>query len=306
MTRYQSRCLLLLVTGLFALSGASCPQTLRQYTNPLPRVLPASPNLEQVIDVVNRNSAGIESFTTNRASISGAGFPSLTASIAFQRARRFRLQAGTGFGAELDLGSNDDLFWFWVKRNQPPGVYFCRHDQFAASQARQMTPFEPQWLIEALGVVEFDRSLPHKMTLLPKDRIRIDTIRNTPEGPVAKVTIVDGSQGWVLEQHVYDVRGRLAARSIASGHRRDPMTNLVMPAVVQIESPQAQVSLRIDLGNVEINRLSNDRPALWQMPSIPGTPLVDMGDPNFRLPGSATPVTAHRQPSPADRQRFMR
>ena len=50
--------------------------------------------MEQVIDVVNRNSSAIQSFSTNRASISGAGFPSLTASVAFQRARRFRLQAG--------------------------------------------------------------------------------------------------------------------------------------------------------------------------------------------------------------------
>jgi len=255
MTTYQLRCLLLLVTGLFALSGASCPQTLRQYTNPLPRVLPASPSVEQVVDVVNRNSSGIQSFSTNRASISGAGFPSLTASIAFQRARRFRLQAGTGFGAELDLGSNDDLFWFWVKRSQQPGVYYCRHDQFATSQARQITPFEPQWLIEALGVVEFNGSLPQHMKFLPNDRVQIETIRDTPEGPVSKITIVDGSQGWVLEQQVYDVRGRLVARSIASGHRRDPMTNLVMPTVVHIESPQAQLSMRIDLGNVEINRL---------------------------------------------------
>ena len=57
MTTYQLRWLLLLVTGLFALSGASCPQMVRQYTNPLPRVLPAAPTLEQVIDVVNRNSS---------------------------------------------------------------------------------------------------------------------------------------------------------------------------------------------------------------------------------------------------------
>jgi len=308
MTTYQLRWLLLLVTGLFALSGASCPQMVRQYTNPLPRVLPAAPTLEQVIDVVNRNSSQIQSFSTNRASISGAGFPTLTASVAFQRARRFRLQAGTGFGPELDLGSNDDLFWFWVKRTQPPAIYYCRHDQFATSQARQITPFEPQWLIEALGVVEIDGGLPNSIKYLPNDRVQIDTIRNTPQGAVAKVTIIDGSQGWVLEQHVYDVRGRLVARSIASGHRRDPMTNLVMPTLVQIDSPQAQLSMRIDLGNVEINRLSGDRPALWSMPSIPGTPLVDMGDPNFHFPGPppATTATTRRSPPPANWQRPTR
>ena len=49
-----------------------------------------------------------------------------------------------------------------MRRNQPPAVYYCRHDQFAASQARQMVPFEPAWLIEALGVAEIDPGLPHQ------------------------------------------------------------------------------------------------------------------------------------------------
>ena len=193
MSKYQRRWLLLITTGLFALSGASCPLMLRQYTNPLPRVLPASPppTLEQVIDVVNRNSSQIQSFSTNHALISGSGFPSLSTSIAFERPQEFRMKASSLVGAELDLGSNNELFWFWVKRSQSPAVYYCRHDQFAASQARQMTPFEPRWLIEALGIVEFDRSLPNHLTVLPNDRLQIDTTRNTPEGPVMKVTILD-------------------------------------------------------------------------------------------------------------------
>jgi hypothetical protein len=190
--------LLLLCTGLLALSGASCPQTLQRYINPLPRVLPPSPTLEQVIEVVNRNSSQIHSFSTNHASVSGSGFPSLGADVAFERPRRFRLRAGTGLtGTEIDLGSNDEVFWFWMRRNQPPAIYYCRHDQFATSQARLSTPFEPGWLIEALGIMEFDPALPHQGPHpLPDDRLRIDTIRNTPEGPLTKVTIVDGSQGW--------------------------------------------------------------------------------------------------------------
>ena len=294
---YQLRWLLLIVTGLFSLSGASCPNFLQQYTNPLPRVLPPSPTLEQVIDVVNRNSSQIQSFSTNRASISGSGFPSLSASVAFERPRSFRMRAGTTFGAELDLGSNDELFWFWLKRSQPPAVYYCRHDQFAASQTRQMTPFEPQWLIEALGVMEFDRALPNQLKCLPNDRLRIDTIRDTPEGPVTKITILDGSQGWVLEQHLFDARRRLVARSIASGHRRDPYSGLVMPTVVQIDCPAAQLSMRIDLGNVEINRLSGDRAAMWAMPSYPGSPAINMGNPNFRFPEPPPSTAAARRPA---------
>jgi hypothetical protein len=306
-SHHQLRWLLLLVTGLFSLSGASCPHFLQQYTNPLPRVLPPSPTLEQVIDVVNKNSSRIQSFSTNRASISGKGFPSLTADIAFERPQEFRLRAGTSFGQELDLGSNDELFWFWMKRSQTPGVFYCRHDQFASSQARQMTPFEPRWLIEALGVVEFDRGLPNNLKILPNDRLEIDTFRNTPEGMVAKVTIVDGSQGWILEQHLFDARSRLIAKSITSGHRVDPLSGLVMPTVVQIDCPAGQMSMRIDLGNVEINRLSADRTALWSPPNIPGTPAINMGDPSFQFPSPPAAAATTRRPSiPSNRQRQAR
>ena len=220
----------------------------------------------------------------------------------------FLLRAGTSFGSEIDLGSNDELFWLWVKRNQTPGVYYCRHDRFAGSEARKMTPFEPRWLIEALGVVEFDRGLPHQLTVLPSDRLRIDTVRDTPEGPVAKITILDGSQGWILEQHVFDAHRQLIATSITSGHRRDPLSGLIMPTVVQINCPGGKLSMRIDLGNVEINRLSADRTALWSMPSYPGAPAIDMGDPNFRFPEPppSTAATTRRPAMPANLGRATR
>lgn len=307
MNTYQCRWLLLLITGLFALSGASCPHFLRQYSEPQPRLLPASPTLQQVIEVVNRNNSQIQSFSTNRASLSGSGFPTLRADIAFQRPNRFRLRAETGItGAELDLGSNEELFWFWMRRNQPPGVYFCRHAEFANCQAKQMLPFEPTWLIEAMGVAELDPGLPHQGPYpMPNDRLQIRTIRETPEGPAMKVTIIDGSQGWILEQHLFDARRRLLASSVASQHRRDPLTNLVMPTVVQIQCPAAQLNMRLDLGNVQINRLSGDPAALWSLPNYPNSPLVNLADPRLQSPSGGAPMatTGRRVVPPADWRR---
>lgn len=305
--RHSALWLLLIGSGLFAIGGASCPQMLQRYTNPLPRVLPPSPTIEQVIEVVNRNSSQINSFSTNQASISGSGFPSLGASIAFERPRRLRIRAGTGLtGTEFDLGSNDELFWFWLHRNQPQAVYFCRHNQLQNVMARGAIPFEPSWLVEALGVVEFDPALPHQLIPQPNDRLRIDTIRNTPEGPVTKITILDGSQGWVLEQHIFDTRRRLLASSVASNHRRDPLSGLVMPRNVQINCPPAQLTMHIDLNNVEINRISGDPASLWSMPNYPGAAMVDVGDPNFQPPMGPATVSTQRPVQPGNWQRPRR
>jgi hypothetical protein len=276
--------LLLIGVGLFGLSGANC-QTW-PYNPPPPRVLPPSPTLQQVIEVVNRNNGRIQSFSANRASVSGPGFPSLRASVAFQRAMKFRLRAETGLtGAEFDLGSNDELFWFWLRRSDPPAVYFCRHDRLAACQAGGMLPFKPQWLIEALGVVELDPARPHQGPYqLPGERLQICTVVDSPDGPLTKTMILDGSQGFVLEQHLFDARRQLLASSYAGRHRCDPLSGLYMPTEVRIVSPAAQLDMTIDLGNVEINRAAELPPGLWTMPSMPGVPAVDLSQQGLAAP----------------------
>ena len=281
----RRRLSLLVLAGLFGLTGASCPQFLQQYTYQPPRLLPAQPalpTLQQVMAVVDQNNARIQSFLANNATVGGPDFPNLRASVAFQRPRRFRLRAETGLtGPELDLGSNDEMFWFWVRREQPPTLYYCRHDQYAFSPARHTLPIQPEWLIEAMGIAPFDPALPQQGPYPPpNDRLEIRTVRDTPEGPTTKITILDGSQGWILEQRILDSRGQLLARSMSGNHRRDPLTGLVMPSVVQVDCPPARFSMRIDLGNVEINPRLDDRGGLWTMPRYPNVRLVNLADPN--------------------------
>ena len=285
-------CFMLL--GWIALGGSGCAWLERPQTQWLgPPVLPPSPTLAQIIQTVNANSAQIQSFATNQATLSGQGFPTLRASVAFERQKRFRLRADTAFtGAELDLGSNEDLFWMWVRRNQPPAMYYCRHDQFATSPTRRMIPIEPVWLIEALGIVEFDPTQNHQGPYpMPNGHWQIRTVRDTPQGPATKITVVDAARALVLAQHLYDQRGQLTASAVASQHRRDPLTGRILPKVVDVSCPAAQFSMRIDLGNVTINQLSGDRAQLFGMPSYEGWPLVDLGNPNFQLPQAPPAMT---------------
>ena len=290
MDGYRCGRVALAVVGLLGLSGAGCPQMVTQLAPP-PRVLPPSPSLEQVIQAVHRNSSQIQSFSSNTATISGPGWPTLRANLAFQRPCLFRLRADTTLtGAEVDVGSNDQLFWFWVRRDQPPGLYFCRHDQFATSRARQMIPLDPYWLIEALGMAEFDPALPHQGPYqAPNNRLQIRTIRETPEGPTTKITMIDAASAWMMEQYVYDPKGQLKASSMAEGYHRDPLTGLFIPSVVRINYPTAQFSMRLDLGKVEVNRLLGNPAELWTMPNYPGSPLVDLGNPQLQPPAAALP-----------------
>jgi len=282
--------------------GASCPRR-RGLEPPIERVLPPTPTLGQVIDAVNRNNCQIRDFQTTEATLSGPGFPTLRANVAYERARRFRLRADSVLGPELDLGSNEERFWFWIKRQDPPTVYYCRHDQFAYCPLRQSIPVEPTWLIEALGVAEFDPALPHQGPYpLAGDRLEIRTIRESPAGPSIKATVVDAKYGWIVEQRMYDSQGRLIARATAEGHRQDPLSGLIMPTVVKVESPPTQFSMQVDLGHVQINRGFGNPGELWTMPHYEGAALVDLCNPAFapptRGPAAARAPVFARQPRP--------
>jgi hypothetical protein len=275
---------------LAAASGASCPQMLQRYTQPIPRALPGDATLTQVVDVVNNNAAGIQSLYTNHGSISVAGLPSLRALIAFQRQRNFRLRADTAFtGPEVDLGSDDQQFWFWIKRNQPPALYSCRHDQFATSPARAMIPIEPDWLIRALGVVTFEPGVVHQgPTPVSAGRLEVRTPPITPGGNT-RVTVIDATRGIVLEEHVYNPQGGRLATALLSRHRRDPTTGITLPRHVDLQLPEAKMEIGIDLNNLQINALNPGQSDLFTRPTYPGYADVNLGDPNLHLvPPSAT------------------
>jgi hypothetical protein len=285
MDGYRTLLVWLGLAGVLAPAGAGCA-----WLNPAPVYTPppvftSKPTLDQIIQIVNRNSSQIQNFSTDRATLSGPGMPSLRTSVVFERPRRFRLRGEMGLmGPEVDLGSNEELFWIWIRRNEPKALYYCRHAEYAASPARQTLPVEPDWLIEALGITEFDPGLAHQGPYeLPDGRLRVHTVIDSPDGPSTKVTVVDGRSGLVLEQHVYDVREQLVASAVAQSHRRDPLTGLVMPRVVDVNCPKAGLSLRIDLGNVEINRPGPGRPDVFKLPSYEGWPTVNLCDPTLQL-----------------------
>jgi hypothetical protein len=289
---------LLLLAGLFVTTGAGCPQIIQQYTQPLPRALQPSAPLDQVIEVVNDNSARVQSFYAPRATVKVSGFPGLRSVIAFQRSRNFRLRAETSFtGPEIDLGSNNDLFWFWVRRNQPPALFYCRHDQFAATSARQVIPVEPDWLVQALGLVTFDATEQHQGPF-PVQAGHIQ-IRSTPpagQSGTPRITVIDDSRGIVLEQHVYDARGQRLATAILSKHVRDPQTGAILPRLVDIQWPPAKLDFEIELGDVQLNTLGENSPELWTKPTYSGFGEVNLAEVNLAVPQQANAVAPVRTP----------
>jgi hypothetical protein len=277
---------------------ASCTRSLRNPFSsmgpPAPDVLAPAASLDQVMAAVNANAQKVHTLHTNNASINvpGAlGIPTLRGNIAVMRPGRMRLEASTAVtGAEVDFGSNDELFWFWVRRNEPPAIFFSRHAQRPGSAAGQLMPIDPQWLLDAMGLAEFRPTDRHEGPLpIDKNRVEITSYVQTASGPLVKRTVVDASKALVLEQHLYDGAGKPVASAIAKSHRYFAEAGAALPQVVEINMPAAELAMTIDLGTVEVNRLA-DNAQLWTMPVKPGYPAIDLGVQPPADPGGGAPA----------------
>jgi hypothetical protein len=277
---------------LFAGSGASCNQWMRSYTQP--RTLPEAATLDEIVGGINGNTAKVQSLQATQATVSLPGAPALRSNVAVQSPRRLRLIAygPLGGGPELDLGSNDELFWLWIRQNQPPTMFVGRHDQFAMSNARQIMPVEPEWLLEAVGLAKIDTTLPIEgPTPVGNLRLQIRSHQSGMLGDLTKVTVIDAWDGTVLEQHLYDPQGQRLATAITRNYKRDPQSGAALPKSIEVQWPTAGVSFHLDVSDWLVNTIAPDNMALWTKPVYQGYPERDLADPSLRfvVPGAAPP-----------------
>jgi hypothetical protein len=256
------------------------------------------------VAAVNANTQRVQTLQTQGATISIPGAPSIGADIAVERPRGLRLRAKTQLlGPELDLGSNDELFWLWAARMPGSSVYFARHDQFAASRARQMLAIEPAWLIEALGLVEID---PASVIEGPyadgSDRVKLRTTLATGGGQYTRLLILHHRYAWVLEQHVYDEQNQLIATARNSGHEYHAVDSVSLPRRIEVQVPLGMLRLVLDVDRWSINQSPAEGAATFELPrsQLGNYPFVDMADPAFVPPASSG--TAQTPPRAAQQQ----
>jgi hypothetical protein len=91
----------------------------------------------------------------------------------------------------VDIGSNRDEFWFWFGKSPEPYQFYCSYKDYEEGRVRRLPfPFQPEWILEALGMGPYSSA----------DKIVVDgdakTIRlvektRSPQGqPIRKVIVL--------------------------------------------------------------------------------------------------------------------
>ncbi|MBW3541578.1 MAG: hypothetical protein KY476_15020 [Planctomycetes bacterium] len=235
----------------------------------------------ELVEHLNANIAPLQAWRSTDVSIGVRGIMGLIkmqANVAVARPDRLRLRAKL-LGPEVDLGSNAERFWFWTRQSPPDQqrVFTASHEHAHVAQRMLQIPFQPRWVIEALGVVPLDAE---QFALLPEDpatgMVGLAAEEMTPDGRIVRrVIVVDWRRRLIVGHHLYDGAGHLLAKASLADHRRSP-AGVVLPHRIDIDWPQANLALTMTLGEIEINPRSVPEQT-WQMPEIGGCPPLDLG-----------------------------
>jgi hypothetical protein len=252
-----------------------------------PCALPPDASNEMVVAHLNANISRVGAWRSDNVAIRGWGAAEtpvrVDAKVAIEAPRRFRLTAGTLAGEEVDLGSNQDQFWFWNRRSEEKYVFVAYHDQESVAGRNFPIPFQPEWIMEVFGVMTID---PAETTCLPgqpgmpnqPNTIHLVANRTSPQGrPVRKITIIDTCHGVIREHALYDEQGQIVASARLSHHFREPRTQAVLPRQIDLHWPRANMGLTmwLDPRHVEVNP-QHIPDGVWQRPTKDGYQVFDL------------------------------
>ena len=275
--------LTLLCLGVVAGVGCKTPQfynpAAQKHDLPPPSYTPTA---EELVKHLNENARHVSSLECNDdLSITirqGVQEFSVSGMLQFQKPRNFRLTAEKFNTSQADIGSNDQEFWFWLKQNNPPSLFFCNYDDFAKMQSSPL-PVHPDWIAEAMCLQELNPNAQYQVR--KSGTYSLDLISNSvsPQGVSLQKIITVGHGG----RH----NGRIIGQRIRSQDGKEMWTAEIreyqdilgysIPKTVLLRCPAEKLEMKFRLNRCKVNGLqAGNTGNLFKRPTIQGTPIVDL------------------------------
>lgn len=236
------------------------------------------------VGYLNRQSSYLSNVRYDGLSMSvdapGSFIPRLNSGILVcAKPRNFRMQAGLPIGGDqLDVGSNSTELWMYVKNPQPTYLY-CTHADFPKVQADLPVPFEPDWVLQALGMTDYDPNRQYSIETSEKNQAHYLSYEDvTSSGQkVRKVTEFDGQRTTGSRPQVrrhavlaQDRDGRWNPITVAEIQEVemhsagiDPTTGqqtyVQVPIRVVLKWPNEKISMELNLKDVKVNETISEQ-----------------------------------------------
>ena len=167
--------------------------------------------LHPVIVEINQRNAELKSFACEDIDIkvwqAGHRFR-LNGRLHYQKPRNFHMEISSILGKEAKVGSNDNAFWYWSKRDRNPGLYWANHDDF--QKTRLKTPFNPMLLKSSLGQ-EILQKENARIVENPKDIMVVYPQQSATGNPILLSVFINKDRKQIDGFVVTDMNGKYLA-----------------------------------------------------------------------------------------------
>jgi hypothetical protein len=161
-------------------------------------------------------------------------------------------------GKEMDMGSNQEVFWFWSKRAKPAALYYSYHKDINKTFLK--TVLSPEWVIKSLYVnkintedAEFIKKNDNCFFIRKK-------IRDHNDQEFIYVVLIDKNKEIILGKYLYNLEGKLSASTEYSNFKNGN------PNLMTINWHEENIKISFDLRHAEYN-VQIDK-SLWDPPNI--------------------------------------
>ena len=234
-----------------------------------PAVNSATPTVDNLIEYLNNNAAAVkpdQAITCRNVMIdvhAEGGQGGIDCKMICQAPRHFRL-SGVALGQPMvEVGSNDKEFWFWSKQINPPYLFHCSYNDLA-NGVKVPFPFQPDMVLNALGLAPYDRTKKYTMKTVDDNKARRKLIELTEQTlspdhkPIQKITVFNSvtaelPQPQVIAHIIKDEQGRVVcSATIRYAQRVDGINGPIIPRIVDFNWPEQKMKMTMRIENPSI------------------------------------------------------
>jgi hypothetical protein len=208
----------------------------------LPAVQSAGSQDSNIIQYLNDRNEKIKSIYYKLTIRMSGLLQDLDGYLYYEKDKKFRMFVYSSFGLELDIGSNEQYFWFWSKRMKPPVLYYCLHEN--ANKTRLKTPLNPLWLMELTNINTIKKGSISRYG----DKITVREIQNG----IMKIILLDKNSN-IIGHYLYDANHLITSCEMT-------------PKAVEIIWPDESIRMNWSIDHSQINVKIDE--SAWRMPDI--------------------------------------
>jgi hypothetical protein len=241
------------------LAGCNLLPGVRNQDRPPPPAPAKVPDVPALVNYLNQNAAlvqAVRSDTVDIQCMQGRQAIGLGGMLVCRKPRDFRLRAKVVGNPAVDIGSNSEEFWYWISKADPPHVYHCSYRDLATGKVFVPFPFQPDMLVAALGIAEYDPKGKYDLKVYPKYLELVESTVSPSGEAVQRITVFNRTQAppgqpQVLAHVLKDTKGKLICQANIHEVVADPITKVALPTKVTLEWPAQKVKMTMRMYDIK-------------------------------------------------------